>query len=294
MNLIIAIYSYFINLYPDSFRKQFGDELKDVFSSLVAEAFSKGTWHVFKCIGREFYFLPGSILRAYMDSLGEIHMFPTRKVVKINTLGFSFTFALLALLNFFTRIGLQSVPSIPNTIIYTGWIIFAGIIMGFCGYIVAISLSAQRKDLIVLSFGVGYALSLIMTGPSIWSAFGISTEWVKGTIESVFVLGSSLVSGCVVGFIFGLVRQGWKAGFWYAIAGGIIFELGYVMNWITLFGINTFLMSRISFSFFSDPRWIAVIWVSAYLVFGAVVGSLWGLLIGRNREEGPTQEIERD
>ena len=282
---LIQIHSLFLRLYPPSFRNQFGDEIHKVFCDLLDEAGSHNFWQIFLCFGRECRALPGNVIRAHIDAVGELPMLSNRRIIQINTIGFGIAFILMALLNFVTRYYLFPLQGDMHPIIvYIFWLLFAGILMGFLGGgAIAISIAPQRKLPFILASGFGYVLSLFLTGPSIWAVLGLPTDWVTSSLESFFVLGSEFVNGLLVGLMIGWVWKGWKTGLIFGLMSGIIFELGFWVNWLVLFVMNANLQHNLTGSTAAELGWILLTWAIAYLLFGAVVGVLWGILVGRVR-----------
>lgn len=277
----IRFYASLLHFYPSAFQHQFSDELQTVFCDLMDEAAAQNSWQVWLCFIRECYALPGNIIQAYRGE--KFPMLPQRQIVKINVIGFGIAFILLALLNSITTYLLSPInPGEGFIFFYIVYLLLASITVGvFGGGAIATSLSAQRKTPFILACGLGYMLSELLTSYSFWAALGLPIEWINRSWATFFTLGAPLINGLLIGLLVGKVWKDWKTGFLFALISGIIFELGFWVNWTILFLLYTQGQHSLSGSTPAGLFWITWTGVVSYLAFGALVGLLWGVLVGK-------------
>jgi hypothetical protein len=286
MKLIISFYSKFLNLYPQSYKIQFANEQLIVFQDQIQDSKQKGFWKLLRCITHEFLAIFASIFSEYIHSSGEKEMPPFKRIININLLSFTFTFVLIAIVNFIGRYGLDYSSNIPKPINYIIWLITLGLIMGFCGWFVSASIAA-KKMVYAFAFGLSYIICNLLTGTIFWEKLGFE---FSPSVDTFFVNFSPLIQGVVIGLLFGWLWKGWKISAISAIAGGIIFELGYAANWLILFIVSSQIHEHISPANLGYGR-ILVNWILAYLIFGLVIGCLWGLMINRINKVNQIQAI---
>ena len=284
MKFINGFYSKILYLYPPDYQKQFRDEQLGVFENLIQDSEKNSWWQTLKCFGKECIALPGGILNAYLDSIGGKNMFTPKKIIGINTLNFAIAFGLLALEYFFLRYKMNAELYQTNLVFQIIWVLIAGMIFGLSGWVVALSVSAKNKLHYVIAFGGGFVVSTIMTSPTIWAAFGLKINGLSTSFESFLIYCSALIQGLVIGHWFGWVWKGWKVAPLYAIAGGLIFELGYWVNYLVLMVLNNVVLKWLPSIDNFRSVWILVTWVMAYLFFGTVIGSLWGVLVSKTKQ----------
>lgn len=92
----------------------------------------------------------------------------------------------------------------------------------------------------------------------------------------------STVSGIFVGGIIGIIQQGWNKAGWFALAGAIGFNLG----WLTRNAVIDFLLAHTPNVYFFDlikvgDPWYFLLTVIPVLFYGAVVGICLGLSSAR-------------
>jgi hypothetical protein len=287
MKLIISAYSKILNLYPQSYKIQFANEQLIVFQDQIQDSKQKGFWKLSRCITHEFLAILASIFSEYIHSSGEKEMLPFKRIFNINLLSFTSTFVLIAIVDFIGRYGLDYSNNIPKPINYVIWLISVGVIMAFCGWFVSASIAAKNKPWYALAFGLGYIICNLLTSTIFWEKLGLQ---FSSSIDTFFVNYSPLIQGIVIGLLFGWLWKGWKISVISAIAGGIIFELGYAANWLILFILYTQIHNPIPLTNLGYGR-ILVNWILAYLIFGLVIGCLWGIMINRINKVNQIQAI---
>ena len=287
MKLIISIYSKILNLYPQSYKIQFASEQLIVFQDQIQDSKQKGFWKLSRCITHEFLAILASIFSEYIHASGEKEMLPYKRTFNINLLNFTSTFVLIAIMNFFGRYGLDYSNNIPKPINYIIWLISLGVIMAFCGWFVSASITAKNKLIYALAFGLSYIVCNLLTGTIFWEKLGFE---FSPSANTFFVNFSPLIQGVVIGLLFGRLWKGWRISAISALAGGIIFELGYAANWLILFIVSFQIHEYISPVNLGYGR-IFVNWILAYLFFGLVIGCLWGIMINRINKVNQIQVI---
>lgn len=287
MKLIVCVYSKLLNLYPSFYKNRFKNEQLIVFQEKLQDERQYGFLKRLTCICHEILSLMAGVIDSYIELLGGKEMFAFKRILTTNLVCFTTTFVLLALVNVIGRYGLDYSSNIPKPLNYVIWLFLSGVIMAFCGWFVSSSISVKRKFPYAIAFGGGYILSRLTTSTYFWSEIGISTT---SSWESFTVLFSSMVDGLIIGLLFGGLWKGWKASILYAVSGGIIFELGYWANWLTLYFFNIQLQ-HVVIPGNVGYGWIILSWVLAYVFFGLIIGGLWSILIDRSNHQLTGEKI---
>ncbi|MEW6579355.1 MAG: hypothetical protein AB1435_09180 [Chloroflexota bacterium] len=100
-HLMTIIYARLLGLYPPGFRAEFGDEMRAVFASALADAAASGLWATLWFSLREMAALPRSIVRAARrearHSTHAYRVYRTRWIARYNAIWFGGLILLLAL-----------------------------------------------------------------------------------------------------------------------------------------------------------------------------------------------------
>jgi len=276
---IISSYAALLKLYPTGFQHEYAEEMNTVFIDLVESTDKGNRWKAVRCFLNECLCLPGCLIREYYDAIGGRKMKTTKQNLVITSIGFMSLFLILSIVNGYYR----SQPAgnwthTTTTLFLVIDFILQGILYGVLGGIaISIVLPSTNRKQMMLACGIGYLISSFITGEGYWEVLGISTKWINQNWESFLVYASSPMNGFLIGLIVGWVWKGWKAGLIFSIASTIIFTLGFWTNYLSWYVLTNVFRDNILFG----RSWLMVNWIVGYLLFGGVVGILWGILMDR-------------
>jgi hypothetical protein len=270
------IYRLSLYLYPRRFRREFGEEMEEIFASLVDEARQKGSLELMRLQLREFGDLPYNAIREHLSPWlrGTVHYF-SRHPVLAGMAGYGFGYGL-------TRLPLAIKDPYPFfSFFYTDLGMYLLIFLAGCigGSLLGLSIRRGGSRWFGLLGGLSQLASYILVNIVWFRLFpGHNSLPVEGALGLLIILLHPLLNGLLIGGILGSVGENWKyilrfSGF--SVAG---FVTGFLADRLVAALIESYLLNP---AYNPLPAWTGV-WegvylVIPYLIFGAVIGISLGL-----------------
>jgi hypothetical protein len=282
MNLRESVYSIFSGLsglYPEEYQQKYSEEMKSVFLDILEDSSGSGNWHAIRCLLREFACLPASLLREYFSFNGGGLMKSTRQVISVTVLGFISLYFILGIQSG-TFIAFYNFSPEPPTGIMLLSLLIDGILFGvIVGGIIDFVLSIKNKVRMISICGLAYLAPRFLLHPE---ALGISIPWMNYDWQLFLLYISSPFYGICFGFLVGLAWKGWKTGIAFGLASGLMVTIAFWSNravapFLMEQGMNRIVDAKI----LSEELWLFIFWLTSSLIYGGIVGILWGILLDR-------------
>jgi hypothetical protein len=281
MNLREFVYSIFSGLsrlYPKEYQQKYSEEMKSVFLDILEDPSGSDNWHAIRCLLREFACLPVCLLREYFFLSGGCLMKSTRQIISITSLGFISLYLILGI-QFGTLFAFYNFSSSQPPQIILLFLMIDGILFGiFVGGAIGYVLSIRNKATMIAICGVAYiAPRFLLNLDSLMPIPWMNYDW-----QLFLLYVSSPFCGICFGFLVGLVWKGWKTGIAFGLASGFIVTIAFWSNravapFLMEQGMNRIVDAKI----LSEELWLFIFWLSSSLIYGGIVGILWGILLDR-------------
>jgi len=282
MNLkdfVFSIFSGLSRLYPKEYQQKYSEDMKSVFLDILEESGNSGNWHAIRCLLRECACLPACLLHEYFSVNGGGHMKSTRQIISATIFGFiSLNFLLSivekTLLVFYNNSPEQPPESVLLQLIING-ILFGIFIGGAIGY----AFSIKNKSAMMAICGLAYLAPMVLLNPAV---LGLPNPWLDDGRAQFLLYASSPLFGFCFGLLIGLLWRGWKTGIVFGLASGLIFTIGFWSNRAAMSFVWNQGMDRIvDAKILSEELWYVIYWLASNLLYGGIVGILWGILLDR-------------
>jgi hypothetical protein len=270
------IYHLSLYLYPRKFRREFGEEMEEVFAGLVYDAGQNGSLPLLRLQLREFSELPYNAIREHLAPLtnGTVRYF-TRHPVLSGMVGYALGYSLIKI-----PVALrEQVPLFNFFFTDVGWYLLVFIAGVIGGSMLGLSLRHGGSRWFGLLGGLSQLASYLLVN-SIWLRFfpGRNNGPVEGVVGLVIILLYPLIYGLLVGGILGTVSNNWRYILRFSGFGVTGFVAGYLADRLVAALIESYLLNPL---YNPLPAWAGV-WegvytVIPYLIFGAVIGTALGL-----------------
>ena len=169
---------------------------------------------------------------------------------------------------------LQS-PGINWLMLITGGILFGILVGGAMAFILSIK---NIAGLMVLC-GFAYMAPRILLNPQV---LGFPNPWMDEGWAQYLLYASSPFCGFCFGMAVGRFWNGWKTGIVFGLAGGLTFTIG----WWIFHSAQSFILGQgIDWIFNANTPSVKILvllyWSVSCVLYGAIVGILWGILLDR-------------
>jgi hypothetical protein len=270
------IYHLSLYLYPRKFRREFGEEMEEIFASLADDAGQKGSRAMTRLQLREFSELPYNAIREHLAPL-------TTRMVRY----FSHHPVLSGMVGYALGYGLMKIPEVfrdqaPSIFFFfnsLGWYLLVFIAGVIGGSMLGLSLRHGGSRWFGLLGGLSQLVSYLLVN-MVWFRFfpGRNNVPVEGVVSLAIILLYPLINGLLVGGILGTFSENWHYILRFSGFGVAGFVAGYLANRLVAALIESYLLNP---AYNPLPAWAGV-WegvftVFPYLVFGAVIGTALGL-----------------
>ncbi len=273
------IFSGLSRLYPKEFQEKYSEEMKSVFLDILEDSGASGNWHAIQCLLREFVYLPVCLLREYSSVNGGELMKSTRQVISASLFGFISLHFLLGIQSGTVLVFYNNSPAQPMEImilqLIIGGILFGILIGGSISYV----LSIKNKTAMMAICGLAYLAPRVLLNPEV---LGFPNPWIDKGWGQLLLYTASPIYGFCFGMLVGLLWKGWKTGIVIGLASSLIFTIGFWSNRAAMSFVYNQGMDRIvDTKILSVNLWIFIYWVANNLLYGVIIGILWGILLDR-------------
>lgn len=270
------IYHLSLYLYPRKFRREFGEEMEEIFASLVDDAGQRGTLEMTRLQLREFSELPYNAIREHLAPLtnGTVRYF-SRHPVLSGMVGYALGYGLIRLPKALSN----QVPLFNIFSTELGWYMLVFIAGVIGGSMLGLSLRHGGSRWFGLLGGLSQLGSYLLVNMVLSRLFpGRTNGPVEGVVGLVIILLYPLINGLLVGGILGTFSENWRYILRFSGFGVAGFVAGYLADRLVAALIESYLLNPV---YNPLPAWAGV-WegvftVLPYLVFGAVIGTALGL-----------------
>jgi hypothetical protein len=284
-------YRILLRLYPIRFQQEYGEEMAAVFCQACRDSTEKSKWSVVQLGLHEVWDLPGNLMNEYVAEMGRKAMKRQPKPGELLTksiLRGIFSFSVGFGLIFFVYCLIDSLFNAGNTI-FQGNSVWnklgnypTGLAFGFGAALMGLRYGKRKIWLSALAASIAfiffYKIWLV-----VYNAY-LSSANLELADSSLVPFVFETIAGIIIGGIIGLIQHGWKKAGWFAMAGVIGFNLG----WIIEDAVAQFLIYQSSY----NPRNLIVgdFWYFLYLViplilYGGIVGIVMGITsVGVSRQ----------
>ncbi|MCL4562534.1 MAG: hypothetical protein M1281_18220 [Chloroflexi bacterium] len=261
-------YRAILRLYPPSFRRRFGTEMKGVFEEALDEHTRNGPLEVALFLGREVIETPLSILDQHLAAKSFwVRPYP------INLLAFTLGFTLLGLIDVWNAS--QGLTGIRGCLVNLLSLVFAG---GTGSLAIGSILNPNRKSLFILCGAVGFLLANTLMKQIYLGIFPDAFTAPGSGISFLVPFLFPLLIGSIFGLFVGIANRSWRSLIRFTGWGGLALLAGFFVN-----RLSAALMQ--SYLFPSSLHGLAPAgsgWSFAYLVIPSLLeGMLLGALFGK-------------
>ncbi|MEA5076956.1 MAG: hypothetical protein VB013_00165 [Anaerolineaceae bacterium] len=284
---VVNVYESLLKLYPVRFQKEYGEEMIAVFRKAYSEAANFSFGAKMRLILHELRDLPVNVIKEHWSEFWREPM-ETKFDLRETLLGSIFK-------------GMASF-SVGNTLVFLIFCLIDTLIntgnnawngksiwnsnlnylhptaIAYCLSAVIMGIKKNKRKAWLSGLG---ALLIYTLTYRIWMSVPLEQQnYLISTGLEPYIL--STVSGIFVGGIIGIIQQGWNKAGWFALAGAIGFNLG----WLTRNAVIDFLLAHTPNVYFFDlikvgDPWYFLLTVIPVLFYGAVVGICLGLSSAR-------------
>lgn len=277
-------YRILLQLYPICFQQEYGEEMTAVFCQACRDSTEISGWSVVQMGLHEVWDLPRNLIREYMSEMGRKAMNSQSQPGELFTksilrgiysfgIGFGLIFFVYCLIDSLLNAGN---PFLQGNSIWNMLGLYpTGLAFGFGAALMALRYGKRKVWLSALAASITYILFY-----RIWSvaynAFLSSASLVPDYSYLVPIVFET-IAGTMIGGIIGLIQHGWKKAGWYAIAGVIGFNLG----WIVENAVQIALIRQSPFFGIHDlivgNPWYFLCVVIPLILYGSIVGIVMGI-----------------
>jgi hypothetical protein len=272
-----AFFSTLTRLYPREFREKYAADLNSVFLDILED--SGGGRHAVWPLMREIACLPACLCREHLAIEGGGDIKSTRRVILGTLLGF---------LGFQFLMGILSGTLIAFTGFYGdlppvklwGLLLLHGLLFGvFVGGGIGYALSVKKTAGMMAACALAYVVPRVFLNPDLFGILAAPSgeEWAAFTLYA-----AAPVSGFCYGFAVGLLWRGWKAGLAFGLASSLLSTIGFWSDRTVMSSLYNLGMERmVGAKILPEEWWLVVYWTANSLLYGVIVGFLWGILLDR-------------
>jgi len=279
-------YKFLLRLYPIRFQEDYGEEMAAVFREGCRDSAKISGWSVCILGLRELRDLPANLIREHWSEIW-------RKVMKTHTnpeeplsksilrgifsfgIGFTLIYLIYCLVDTFLNSGntLWQGNSIWNRL----YIHPTALAYSFGAAIMGLKYSKRKAWLSALAAFIAYTLFFRIWASTYWAHRNSTPSNLEMLQIPIYFFET--ITGILVGGVIGLIHQGWKKAGWYALAGVIGFNLG----WVVENPISIYLIVHSPYTGNLDHLVVGTTWYYMYflipvIIYGGIVGICMGII----------------
>lgn len=280
---LLNVYRFLLKLYPVPFQKEYTEEMVIVFGNAYSDAANFSAMAKFRLVLYELRDFPVNVIREHWSETWREPMetkFDLRETILGSILkgmasfsvGITLVFLIFCLIDSLINMGNNAWNGI--SIWNSNFSYLTPTAIAYCLSAVIMGIKKNKRKAWLSGLG---ALLIYTLTYRIWMSVPLEQQnYVISTGLEPYIL--STVGGIFVGGIIGIIQQGWKSAGWFALAGAIGFNLGWVVR-NTAIGLllahtpNVYFFDLIKVG---DP-WYFILTLVPVLFYGAVVGICLGL-----------------
>ena len=292
---LVNVYKSLLKLYPVPFQKEYGEEIIIVFRKAYSDAAKSSTRAKVRLILHELRDLPVNVVREHWS---EIWRTPMEKRFDLQesitgsvfrgmasfSVGITLVFLIFCLID--TLINKGNNAWHGSSIWNSNFNFLHPTAFAYSLGAVIMGIKKNKRKAWLSGLGSFLIYTLLYRA---WLSVPLEQQnYLISTGLEPYIL--STVSGMFVGGIIGIIQQGWNKAGWFALAGAIGLNLG----WLTRNAIIDLLLAHTPDVYFFDlikvgDPWYYLISVVPALFYGAVVGICLGLSSARLNQTQPLQ-----
>jgi hypothetical protein len=281
--VVSKIYSMLLRLFPRDFRKEFKEEMEDVFTANLEEAAKTGATLVVRACFFELFDLPANLLVEHLSALRKGNMMKTlsyevgrSRAVMMAALGMSLGWV------FINWVGIRPFEMLPlPMIVFSLPVILCGLMLG-----IAAGVGRRAFLRIVLWTAAGgilghlVSLPIRMVNSRILSRItAYPRSWKYDSTFMLCLVAVMCAYGLFYGAGLGLAFGSWKACLKFALIGLVANAVGILVGYFISSGVG----SRV---YLIAPSYIT------WSIMGALVGGILGWFVG-NKKQPATDPVMR-